>query len=165
MNLLYTVTGSRLYGFAGADSDYDTYAVVETGPNKHSVVGLDDVAIINLETFLGHLEKGVPQAIEALWSDKREIAKDWEAYFNSLKPSLSGMLDTYPRVIKKFMEKDTPKGRRHAMRLANNLADMYDRGKFNPTLERQRADLFIWAAGSSFVTRYLVDQISPVAIW
>lgn len=164
MIVLKTITGSRLYGFAHADSDYDSYAVVEHGPNKHSVIGLDDVAIINLETYLAHLEKGVPQAVEALWSDKRQVAKEWEAYFDSLQPNLTGMLDTYPRVIKKFLDKDTPKGRRHAMRLANNLADMYTKGRFDPTLENQRAELFIWAAQSPYVTRFLVNEISPVAI-
>jgi hypothetical protein len=130
-----TVHGSRLYGFANADSDADTYVVTtseRTRPRQH-VNGDTDTVTVGWDTFLRYAMGGSHQSVEALFSP----AKQWESH-TELAPLLDGVRVTggevfakYERTIRAFCFGDF-KRRRHAVRLASNLGDLRDCGRFNP---------------------------------
>ena len=65
---LRTIHGSHLYGTNHAGSDVDWYEIWLTGKNNQAVVNGVDTTKVNLETFVRLIDKGVPQAIEALFS-------------------------------------------------------------------------------------------------
>ena len=68
--LLRSIHGSHLYGLAHANSDNDTYIVVDQGTRraKQKIVGKEDVTVLTLGEFARQIHKGVPQALEALYS-------------------------------------------------------------------------------------------------
>ena len=133
--VLSTVAGSHLYGLNQASSDYDTYKVVLTGCTKQSVVGRFDLTTVTLRDYLKQVEKGVPQALETLFSPVKVVEPEWAAYFASLRPDYYSTLATYQRTIRNFLEGETSKKWKHAVRMSFNLRDFQDEGVFNPRLD------------------------------
>lgn len=147
MNTLFrTVHGSRLYGLAHEDSDYDYYTVVgksvprRSGQTparyaKQTIVDGEDSVVIDSSTWLDQCRKGVPQALEAMFSDMA-VGRDCIASLRKDFRVGTGAFDTYLRTIKSFAltEEESTKRRRHALRLALNFAEMRESGRFNPTL-------------------------------
>lgn len=140
--LLSTVTGSRLYGNAHADSDYDTFNVYE-GKRKmrQRVSGKDDVTNVSYEQFLRGLSKGVPQYLEALYSQQKSVN---HLYWLNFQPGYHETWNTYTRTIKAFWLEDTYKQKLHACRLYMNLLQFLRQGRFNPTLTEQQWALCRW---------------------
>lgn len=136
--VLTTVHGSNLYGLNHATSDFDTYEVVLTGCTKQRVVGRFDLATVTLRDYLKQVEKGVPQALEALFSPVKVVEPEWAAYFASLRPDYYSTVDTYQRTIRNFLEGGTVKRWRHAVRMSFNLRDFRAEGVFNPRLDAGR---------------------------
>lgn len=132
--VLTTVAGSHLYGLNHATSDYDTYEVVLTGCTKQRVVGRFDLTTVTLRDYLKQVEKGVPQALEALFSPVKRVEPEWAAYFASLRPDYYSTLTTYQRTIRNFLNAGGKKWR-HAVRLSFNLRDFRAEGVFNPRLD------------------------------
>ena len=136
--LLRTVHGSHLYGLNHAESDYDLFEVYGwdkfRGKQK---VGEVDYTRQSYDRFMLYCDKGVPQYLEAMWSQKAEVDN---MPFNRMnyRPNRVSTRDTYMRTIKNFWlvgwEEDDFKRRRHAVRLWLNLRAMETRGLFNPTL-------------------------------
>ena len=137
--LLSTVHGSNLYGLAGPASDWDGYEVVLTGRTWQRIHGHTDITTVVLDDFTTQVAKGVPQALEALWSPYRFVARNWAGFFEGLRPDYWRTLDTYARTIRSFMwvavERDDVKRARHAMRLALNRETFAEQGRFNPRLD------------------------------
>ena len=134
-SVLSTVAGSHLYGLNHASSDYDTYEVVLTGCTKQTVVGRFDLTTVTLRDYLKQVEKGVPQALEALFSPVKRVEPEWAAYFASLRPDYYSTLAIYQRTIRSFLEGETSKKWKHAVRMSFNLRDIRAEGLFDPRLD------------------------------
>lgn len=147
-----TVHGSRLYGLANDNSDEDYYAVIskpireyrfgrqyKTKYAKHRIVDKQDTLVLDLGTWVEQCKAGVPQALEAMFSQM--ATHDEIPYFRNSFRVGTQAFETYYRTIKSFAlaEDDTIKRRRHALRLALNLQEMAKTGRFNPTLSPEDA--------------------------
>lgn len=138
--LLRTVTGSHLYGLANEDSDYDYMEVYgwDKFRGRQRITDDSDYTRQSFDRFMRYCDKGVPQYLEALWSQKAEVD---EFPFNrwNYRPDMANVRDTYRRTIKNFWlsgwEEGSFKKRRHAVRLQCNLNQMEWSGNFNPTLD------------------------------
>lgn len=144
--LFATPHGSTLYGMATPTSDHDFYRVVAKLPNiydirpkkyaKQDIRGLDDVLTLDFSTWTRLCEKGVPQALEAMFSNipTVDLIADYRRSFRVG----TAVMPTYLRTIRGFAEKGQHdrKFRRHALRLAFNASEMRRYGRFNPELTR-----------------------------
>ena len=133
--ILSTVAGSHLYGLNHASSDYDTYEVVLAGCTRQRVVGRFDLTTVTLRDYLKQVEKGVPQALEVLFSPVKVVEPEWAAYFAALRPDYYSTLAIYQRTIRNFLESGTAKKWKHAVRLSFNLRDFRAEGLFDPRLD------------------------------
>ncbi len=133
--ILTTVAGSHLYGLNHATSDYDTYEVVLTGCTRQRVVGSFDLTTVVFRDYLKQVEKGVPQALEALFSPVKVVEPEWAAYLAALRPDYYSTVATYQRTIRNFLEGGTVKKWKHAVRMSFNLQDFRAEGVFNPRLD------------------------------
>jgi len=146
MLLLRTAHGSRLYGLAHANSDYDTFEIYgwDKGRGRQRIMGKDDIQRTTYDRFMRYCEKGVPQYLEACFSRMAEVDN---FPFDRLGYGIhqANTRNTYMRTIKSFwttgFESDSFKLKRHAMRLVLNLRSMQETGRFNPTLT---ADEIAW---------------------
>jgi hypothetical protein len=141
MDILYkTVHGSRLYGMSHAGSDWDYYTVVDkVKTNKakfstHKIVGETDSVVVDFGTWVDQCKDGVPQALEAMFSNM--AVEDRITEFRTSFYVGTQAYDRYLRTIKSFAysEKDSFKRKRHALRLGINLKYLARYGRFNPTL-------------------------------
>lgn len=159
--VLQTVHGSHLYNLAHAESDYDSYAIfVSPDPRRKTYAkqNIDkennDVTVLNLDNFVQQVNKGVPQALEALYSPVAQRDAEYEPYLNALRPSEGAVWDRYRRTILNFglhhggrskarrsrdTDADKYKLARHALRLTVNLNDFMLYGSFNPRLSDRQA--------------------------
>lgn len=150
--LFSTPHGSHLYGLANEDSDNDYYTVVTKMPVDHrwgrqtrskyakqKIQDGEDHLVIDLGTWLEQCRSGVPQALEAMFSNEATV--DHLYALRSGYRVGTGVYDRYLRTIKSFAlsEDDGFKRRRHALRLAHNLADIRRYGRFEPTLTEEGA--------------------------
>lgn len=145
--ILYTMHGSHLYGLAHEHSDWDTYRVVlcdDMRYTSHMVDDVSDSTVIHLDRFVQQVNKGVPQALEALYSRSATHNTAYLPYLRSLRPDPYTVADTYWRTALNFAVGDF-KQMRHAMRLVLNLHDFMRYGSFNPQLT---------PAEVTFVNRY-----------
>lgn len=147
--LFSTPHGSHLYGLATPTSDRDFYTVVTRLPHvahngtraryaKQTIKGQDDNFVIDLSTFMLLCEKGVPQALEAMFS--RCPTEDRITDLRFQYRVGTAVLPTYLRTIKSFIGAGDFKRRRHAFRLALNAADIAKYGRFNPRLSEADAE-------------------------
>lgn len=145
--ILYTMHGSHLYGLAHEHSDRDTYRVVLCDDKRyisHMVDDVSDSTEIHFDRFVGQVNKGVPQALEALYSRSATHNTAYLPYLRALRPDPYTVADTYWRTALNFAVGDF-KQMRHALRLALNLHDFMRYGSFNPQLT---------PAEVTFVNRY-----------
>lgn len=149
--LLSTPHGSRLYGLAHAGSDFDRFEVYgyEKFKPKQKITGTQDVTKASLDRFLRYCDKGVPQYLEAMFSQLAWV-DNMEGIRETYVPNMTHVRYTYKRTIKSFwlagVEEDDFKRRRHAWRLWLNWQDMEHDGRFNPTLSTRDAEnITLWA--------------------
>lgn len=137
--LFKTQHGSHLYGLNHADSDEDWYTVVAPVKrkrykySKQSIVNGVDSMTVDLPTWLRLCDKGVPQALEAMFAPNPAVDK-----LTALRYSYRAggeVRKTYARTIANFIEEGSFKRRRHALRLALNLRDLLGSGRFNPVVK------------------------------
>lgn len=141
--------GSRLYGLAHENSDIDLYNIYAFNyknyrPRKQSsqtITDKKDINCISLDKFNLLVFKGVPQALEALFSPPEfwlEYDKKWVEISDGLQLQInnhmSTILDTYRRTIINFMQKDDFKKNRHGFRLLINMSNLKLSKRFNPCL-------------------------------
>lgn len=146
MKILFrTIHGSHLYGLANADSDLDYYTVIPRVKSNHrkyakqSIVDGVDSMTVDFTTWLHYCDEGVPQALEAMFSQVPEVdlLTDFRA---SYRINTANVVRTYKRTALNFSRGEKFKQRRHAIRLMLNLNDMLVYGRFNPTLEQEDID-------------------------
>lgn len=161
--LFKTIHGSHLYGLAHEHSDLDFFTVVykvKTNKKKYarqSIVDGVDTTTLDLGTWLHYCEMGVPQALEAMFSQK--------AVYDDLGPlrtqyrAGTQTWSRYLRTIKSFAMEDDFKHKRHALRLALNLHDLMRTGRFNPTLTGEQVVKInqIATHSAAFVYDYALD--------
>lgn len=144
--LFKTIHGSRLYGLAHQNSDEDFYTVVDKVKTarakwaKQTIVGSEDTMMIDFGTWLWQCTSGVPQALEAMFSEQAIV--DELAEFRAGFRVSTGANERYLRTITSFTMTQDPKRKRHGLRLALNMFDFQRAGRFNPTLTPNEAD---WA--------------------
>src|SRR5699024_3000244 len=102
MVLLRMRSGSHLYGTNTAVSDEDWFEVHDRLPGRRQsaqkIVGDQDVTSVGLSEFVRQAEKGVPQALEAMFTPD-----DWpevdliSAYRRAWRPNTGAAVGTYPR--------------------------------------------------------------------
>jgi len=140
-----TPHGSHLYGLAHENSDEDFYTVVVRDKRgkrykyaKQSIVDGVDSLTVDVGTWLRLCDKGVPQALEAMFSPV-PLVDEVGALRNSYRVNFDHMRDTYQRTMQNFVVSGDDKRRRHALRLYLNLKVASRRGRFNPVLsDRQK---------------------------
>lgn len=152
--LFKTVHGSRLYGLVHENSDEDFYTVVTKRNADHrygrqeraryakqTIVGDEDTMLVDFGTWVEMCKSGVPQALEAMFSEM--AVEDKIAEFREGFRAGTGVVDRYLRTIKSFAysEVDPFKRKRHALRLALNLNELLKTGRFNPTLSPVQANV------------------------
>lgn len=143
--LFKTVHGSHLYGLAHAESDNDFYTVLDKVKNarakyakqKISADGTDSM-VVDFGTWLDQCVSGVPQALEAMFSQMP--LHDELAEFRAGYRVSTGASERYLRTITSFVYTQDPKRKRHGLRLALNMYDFTHTGRFNPTLNDNDVD-------------------------
>lgn len=142
--LFKTLHGSRLYGLANAGSDWDYYTVLDKQKNRRARYsrqtiseGLDSM-VVDFGTWINMCVNGVPQALEAMFSD-HVVFDDIEDFRKSFYVS-TGASERYLRTITSFCMTQDPKRKRHGLRLALNMYDFTRAGRFNPTLSPNEVD-------------------------
>lgn len=152
MPLLITDHGSHLYGTAVASSDRDIYCVLTGVPtakaawtHKSQANGVD-LTMIDFGTWINECQRGVPQALEAMFApdpDTDRIGAMRAGYRVG-----SAAWPTYLRTIKAFSYSDSEdprstKRKVHALRLSWNLFQMrHLRGRFGPVLHPQQVEMY-----------------------
>jgi predicted nucleotidyltransferase len=136
--ILRTEHGSHLYGLAGPQSDYDYYEIYEFlnkryRPRKQAAQNINDdqdVVALSVDRFESLCLKGVPQAVEVLFSPPEawvHVEEGWHGIANHIKEQLPNhmptILDTYRRTALNFHKGDA-KQQRHAFRLVLNAKEL-----------------------------------------
>jgi len=171
--LFKTVHGSRLYGLSHANSDEDFYTVVskvKTAKAKYarqSIVDNVDSMVVDFGTWLRQCEMGVPQALEAMFS-QMPLVDNIESFRLGYRCG-TGVWERYLRTIKSFAlnedadEKLRFKKKRHALRLAFNLNELSRYGRFNPTLDDGIAG--ICTIGADLMDGESVYDLAMTYVW
>lgn len=164
--LLSTVHGSHLYGLAREHSDLDTYIVVSDNNGKvkpqQTIIDNHDTTLIGLSAFMKQIHKGVPQALEALYSPYADI--DDLPFRNFYYCNSSEVVNTYLRTMKSFMldTRHEYKYKKHALRLTYNLNSILEYGFFTPVLNSFQKETILQV--SNLTTSEYVDMINNTSI-
>jgi hypothetical protein len=174
--LFKTVHGSRLYGLNHAGSDEDFYTVVtkktyatrygqqpKARYAKQKIDGNEDSMVVDFGTWVEMCRSGVPQALEAMFSNM-QVGDDRIADFRRSFRVGTEVYERYFRTMKSFALADDPtiKKRRHALRLALNLNEMARTGRFNPTLSPEDAR---WITGMATKSHEDVYGLALCTAW
>lgn len=143
--LLRSVAGSRLYGTSRPESDLDYYEVHSSLPSvsglyktQQTIVNGVDTTMVSLSQFIELARSGSHQALDAMFSEQVEVDKI-EALRQGYRAGYS-VVEAYLRIIEKFAFDNTVRKRKHAVRVAFNLTDILETGRFNPTLSAERRE-------------------------
>lgn len=143
--LLRSVAGSHLYGTSRPDSDLDYYEVhselFKPGgfhKTQQTIVDGVDVTKVSLSQFIDLCRIGSHQALDAMFSEQVEVDKI-EAFRKGYRAGFE-IMEPYRRIMVKFTQQGTPRKRKHAVRIAFNLTDIMQTGRFNPTLSPERVE-------------------------
>lgn len=144
--VLETVHGSHLYGLAHAKSDVDIYRVVwgSAKPTQTIHEGVDTY-VIGWPQFMAQCERGVPQALEALYSRNKhvDVLPYMSANFFAHGPQVRAR---YNRTVRNFWQEGSFKRRRHAWRLWFDYRDLERHGRFDPRMTPFQRRWSTWAA-------------------
>lgn len=146
--VFFTRHGSKLYGLNTDSSDEDWFVVTTSrapratqGVIKRGGAPALDVVTVGWDAFLGLAHSGSHQSIEALFSTEKVFLRpEYEPHLADVRLTGSDITAKYRRTIRKFSFGDF-KRRRHAVRLSMNLAELSDRGRFDPHLTYREAAL------------------------
>lgn len=143
--LFKTVHGSHLYGLAHEGSDNDFYTVLDKQKNARAKYARQkiysdgtDSMVVDFGTWLMQCESGVPQALEAMFSQSAMIDEIPE--FRAGYQVRTSAAPRYLRTITSFCYTQDFKRKRHGLRLALNMYDFSHTGRFNPLLSDNEAD-------------------------
>lgn len=156
--VLKSLHGSHLYGLARSDSDIDYYEIYDYlnqryRPKRQSsqtIVDAVDSMRISLERFESLCLKGVPQALETLFSPSEAwtyVDDKWHDISTQIKSNLRNhmpeIMKTYRRTALNFFDskKDQVKKRRHAFRLLLNIQELKTSGQMQSRLNEDQIAL------------------------
>ena len=148
MLLFRTIHGSTLYRLNHANSDLDYYQVIANRDRLNNrakyasqrvQAGVDTVTT-DLSTFMRYCHAGVPQALEALFSDIPEIDKISDFRHNFYVDTARASV-VYKRTIRNFLDEGDYKKVRHACRLVLSLTEIVETGRFHPALTDEQVTL------------------------
>lgn len=144
--LLYrTIVGSRLYGTHREDSDFDyieVYSSMRTRP-RQTITDEKDTIKVNLSTFMTLAGEGRHQYLEAAFAPRTETDMFYDMR-RSFYPDTAKTVNLYRRTINNFgnhKARKKDKAMQTALRLTYNLEEFLDRGRFNPVLSDDLAQL------------------------
>ena len=168
--LFKTIHGSKLYGLDHPESDDDWYVVTPTKRTKralnakHRKNGDLDTVTVDFHTFTVMAQNGVPQALEAMFSQK-STSPFFEPYRTGWFASDPEVVSRYLRTIHAFSLDDSDKQEkyhRHALRLSLNLDELVHTGRFNPTLNPVQAE-YVRRTAAYSPTRYFreLNAVNP----
>lgn len=153
-NLVTVKHGSHLYNLATPESDIDLYTIYDflnknwrpSRQVRQHIEGETDQVKISLDKFIEQLKKGVPQAVEVLFSHPDywiDFDPDWENTAGCLEQLLDTnvVLETYRRTVMNFFAQDDFKRNRHGFRLLLNADELKRTGSFNPSLSDYQVDI------------------------
>lgn len=161
--ILVTPTGSRLYGVNRPDSDHDYWAVSLHGKKSHqTIVKGVDTTIVPLHTFISMVERGVPQALEALWSPLSETDPMWKPYLDSLRPDI--WQARYRHLARQTNNKNVAKHRMNRTRLALNAMALMEHGKYNPVLSAESRGVVVAAARDEALVEEVVSYAKSMMV-
>lgn len=144
---LATVHGSRLYGLAHEKSDTDYYIVADFDYHRslQEVQGDVDVQLVPLHLFMQQIADGNPVALEALWSPTavkslamEEVSRSFRVGQGRAQHGARTFIDMF---IGEGRNPERMKNRRHVLRLAVQLRQAMEEGRFDPVLRPQAAEL------------------------
>jgi predicted nucleotidyltransferase len=153
--LLRTEHGSHLYGLATPTSDLDFYEIFEYPWLKHrpkkqvfqTITNDEDVTEASLDRFVDMCFKGIPQALEALFSSEDHWVEYHTSWYDKreyiafeLPKHKEAIVETYKRTTLNFLKSEEFKRDRHALRLMLNITDFKNHGDFNPTLSETQCE-------------------------
>lgn len=128
MLLLRALGGSRLYGTAGPDSDWDWYEVHDHIRARQSKVDGQDRIRMPLSQWLRLCEKGTHQALDALWAPPDYCKVDLISQFRwALRVDPFRVADQLERTAY-----SVPK-EKHAQRLLHCSRRVREQGWYDPT--------------------------------
>lgn len=172
------LSGSRLYGTANAQSDYDYYEIYDFynrryRPRKQAIqkiVGDLDEVKISLERFTDLCFKGVPQTIEVLFSPRETwvVENGWLDISSQIKSELNqhipAILETYKRTALNFFysKKDGEKKRRHAFRLLLNAKELKASGQMHTRLAIEQVNLINQLTTSFYSEEKFKDMVYEI---
>jgi len=167
--LLRSFAGSHLYGLARPESDLDYYEVHDRSlagnlgkerKTVQTIVDGVDVTAVGLSHFMDLAISGSHQALDAMFSERTAV-DEITAMRKGFRVG-QHIAPIYNGIIIKFALQDTPRKRKHAVRLAYNLHDMMETGRFNPTLTPERAQHVLATAeleADDFITE--IEKVTP----
>lgn len=144
---LATLHGSRLYGLAHEGSDTDYYIVADFGYHRALQEAQNgvDVRLVPLRLFMQQIADGNPMALEALWSPSavksltlEEVSRSFRVGQGRAQHGARTFIDMF---IGEGRNPERMKNRRHVLRLAVQLRQAMEEGRFDPVLRPQAAEL------------------------
>jgi predicted nucleotidyltransferase len=173
--VLRTLHGSHLYGLSRPDSDYDYYEIYDFlnqryRPKKQAKQRIDDdldEVRVSLDKFTDICFKGVPQAVEVLFSPPEAwvVENGWLDISAKIKLELRkhmpAVLETYRRTALSFFysRKDQIKKRRHAFRLLLNANELKVSGEMHSRLIGEQFEFINWLVTSFYSEEKFKDMV------
>lgn len=154
--MLYSVVnGSNLYGLATSHSDVDVYNVYAgKGKSSQRFCGDFDITTHSFDSWIKNCNKGIPQALEAMFAPTSFVLESAvEDFRHSFYAHGAEVIDTYSRTIYKLAMGNQRK-RGHAIRLAFQLSDIMESGRFNPRLTADKKSVWHALLAEDTVDKY-----------
>lgn len=157
--------GSRMYGLAHDNSDYDYYEIWSESSfarNKtlQTIDGVNDVTQVSLNHFLLLAMNGSHQALDAMFTPYAEtdhitaLRSGFFAGFN--------VLVDFERIITELANQNLPKKRLHAARISYNMKALAETGRYNPVLsDSVKEDVRRLSALSDEQFRAELNELNP----
>jgi RNA repair pathway DNA polymerase beta family protein len=172
--LIKTLHGSHLYGLSTPESDIDYYEVYRFLNQRYRPKRLAHQNIVeNIDSFRVEKEryrsfcvKGVPQAVEVLYSNSDawiEVDAEWPDFAEEVRSqvidNLPKVLETYKRTALNFWRGDRKK-QRHAFRLLLNAEELRMTKTMSPQLTNYQV-----ASLDYFVNNYQAEDKFKDLVW
>lgn len=161
--ILASPTGSRLYGINRLGSDYDFWVVVLEGKKpRQTIVDGIDTTVVPLHTFTSMVTRGVPQALEVLWSPLAMFDTAWKAYLDSLTPDI--WQARYRHLALQSDAKNVAKSRMTRTRLALNAMSLMEYGRYNPVLSVESRGVVVSSAHDETLVEKVVSYAKSMMV-
>lgn len=173
MLLLKVLTGSRQHGFFTETSDFDVYEIYSSiedfnshagRPEKQTIKDDMDVVQMTLSRFVERASFGSHQVLDVMFAKETEV---------DVLTALRHGFNVSPYAYEKFREViidlallDEPKKHRHALRIAYNLKELVETGRYTPELSNdvKQIILNVIAEGKTAVKEH-IQAICPIQIF